>query len=154
MARGLDRKNYKYYYVLKDDRGLPEREQTKFWIKPKTGHDQNETTAAYMPAFKEENNRRFLDVAQTDAADRQEFVKHVYKVENYAFSEEYYEKYPSAKERAEAIECEDGITAHFIPEITEDSMIADIVSDLPGSYLREVLGVLDDRSKLTVEEKK
>lgn len=154
MARGLDRKNYAYYYVLKDDRGLPAREQTKFWIKPKTGHDQNETSSLYMPAFIEDNGQRRLDVAQTDAADRQEFVKHIYKVENYAFSEEYYEKFPNVKEMADEVECEDGVTAYFVSEITDKNLIADIVGDLPGSYLREILGNLDDRSKLSIEEKK
>lgn len=156
MARGLN-KSIDYYYVLEDDKALPTDEQTKFYVKPKTGHDANKTTALYLKTIREKGNQRELDVSASDAADRQEFANHVTRIENYAFSEDYYQKHPQLlenKDNIKTIKTEDDEEISFVQVIEDKSLIADVCGDLPNTYLREVLDNVDKISRLTVEEKK
>lgn len=161
MARGISR-NTLIPYVLKEDQGLPEEQQSVFYIKPKTGHEDNVQTSFYLKAIDETpDGKREMDVQQADRADVANFKTVVKKIENYAFPPEYYENRPGLKKNAEEVTIEDDFgkeeTILFTPEITlsEDSeLFKEVVKTLPASVLKEINEVSQDRSKLKKGEKK
>lgn len=158
MARGIS-KTELVPYVLEGDRGLDEKEQTVFYIKPKTGHESNVQTKMYMKAITEKpDGSKDMDVSQTDAADIANFKVTVRKIENYAFPQEEYENKKAMRESAIEKELVDDLgnkeTIWFTEEITDPVMIEKVAKTLPSKALRELTQVSEDMSKLKEGEKK
>jgi|GEM_PF-5595864 len=152
MARGISTEPIPY--VLEADRGLRSEEQTVFYIKPRSGHDENYITKQYLNAYIEKDDKRDLDVRAADAADVSTFKKLVSKVENFAFSDEYYEKHPAMKEKAIVVKLADGEEALFVSLIDSVDGIADVCHELDSASLREIISVSRDYSKLEEGQKK
>ena len=153
MARGVP--NEPIAYVLAADRGLPSEEQTIFYIKPKTGRDANKVTKFYIGAYIEKDEGgRDLDERAANAADVSAFKFLVKRIENYCFSDGYYEKHPVVKERAVKINTIDGEDLYFVPVIDTEDMVADVCQDIDSDSLREVIGVANNLNKLKEGQKK
>lgn len=129
-------------FVLEDDQSNPENEQTIFWISPKKGHDANETMRRYAAAGRDgRKGYRELSVRKLDAADIEEFLAIVYKVENYIFSEDMADKYwKDGKETGVTLDTPVGL--------------ADVCRDLSSDHLIEIIEVANNVSKLTDYQKK
>lgn len=152
MARGIDTTQAREY-ILEDDRSLPKEEQTVFWIKPKDGAAANRTTARYLKTIEETRGRRELNVSASNAADIEEFCDVVEKVENFAFSDAYYDRNTKMKEKAEDVKLSDGSTVPYVPVLSERWEKAEVAKNLPNKWLREVLDKADDISSLGETEK-
>lgn len=161
MARGIS-KDMLIPYVLEEDRGLPEDQQTVFHIKPTTGHEDNIKTSFYLKAIEESGDgKREMDVQQADRADVANFKTVVKKIENYAFPSEYYENSPGLKKNATEVEIKDDFgneeTVLFTKEISlsqDGEIFKEVVKTLPASALREINEVSSKVSKLKEGEKK
>jgi hypothetical protein len=152
MARGVPSEPVPY--VLEADRGLPNEEQTVFHIKPKTGNDSNYITKLYISAYIEKDGgARDLDVRQANAADVATFKHLVKKIENYCFSDEYYEKHPAVKEKAVEVKSENEVLK-YVPVIDSPDMIADVCHDVDSDSLREIISVANNLNKLKDGQKK
>lgn len=161
MARGISKKTL-IPYILQEDRGLPEEQQTVFHIKPKTGHEDNVQTSYYLKAIEETpDGKREMDVQQADRADIANFKTVVKTIENYAFPPEYYEERPGLKKEAVEVEAENEFgekeSVLFTPEINlsdDSALFKEVVKTLPSSALKELNEVSRNRSKLKKGEKK
>lgn len=158
MVRGIS-KNDTIAYIPEDDRGLPEEQQTVFHIKPKTGHESNIQTKHYMKGISEKpDGSRDMDVSKIDSADVANFQATVKKVENYAFSQDFYEDKKALKESSVKREIEDGLgnseELWFTEEITDSVLLKKVAKTLPANVLREVAEVSEDMSRLKEGEKK
>ena len=136
VVKGVNKKAIPY--VLEEDRANPITEQTVFWIKPKTGHDNNLTLQRYAGASKETRKGREINVSRLDAADQEDFLHSVEKVENFIYSEES-EYYDSGK---------------IYKEITDKAQLKEVARCLSADNLSEVLEVSNNISKLTEGAKK
>jgi hypothetical protein len=130
-------------YVLEDDRESPLNDQTVFWIRPKTGADNNKTLQRYSLATKE-NRKGFreIDPRKMNIADQEEFLSVVERVENFGFNKE--------NPMYAQFEKEEGI----VKDSTEPAVLKEIVRSLSADYLAEVLEVSNNISKLTEGAKK
>lgn len=130
-------------YVLEDDRSSPLHEQTVFHIVPKTGHDNNKTVQRYAAAAKENRKGyREVNVSKMDAADHEEFISVVEKVENYIFPEDH--SLYKADENGEPV----------LVTVTEAADLKEVARTLSADHLAEVLEVSNNVSKLKDGEKK
>lgn len=128
-------------YVLEDDRANPVSEQTIFWIKPKTGHDQNKTVQRYAPAFKENRKGgREVNPIKMDIADQEEFIYVVRKVENYGFPES----------NSMFKDFDKGI----LVSSDDPNVLKEVARTLSADHLSEILEVSNNMSKLTEGAKK
>ena len=76
-------------YVCEADRSLPEKEQTVFWIKPKTYQEVNRSMGRYGSAFTEDNKGfKVYHVNKLNEADQKEWNDVVVMIENFCFSDE------------------------------------------------------------------
>jgi len=85
MIKGVSRDPIPF--VVEEDRNSPMEEQTIFWIKPKTGHEANQTMARYAAAGRDgRKGYRDLNVGKLDNADIEEFLAICTRVENFWFA--------------------------------------------------------------------
>lgn len=143
--RGVSRKPVAY--VCEDDRSLPSDEQTVFWLTCKNNEDTNKTLRRYARAAKDgRDGQKEYDDRLLTAADKEEFMTVCSKVENFAFSQEYYDKRPQVAQKAD----EHG----FIDVIDDPDLLADLVMELPPDVLSEVFGAVNNPVKLDRGAKK
>lgn len=138
MIKGVSKKAIPY--VLEDDRESPDKEQTVFWIKPKTGEDNNKTLARYGQASKETRKGREINVTKLNIADLEEFTSVVERVELYQFPEDstVYKDFDNG-----------------VVNSTEDSsVLKEIARTLSADHLGEILEVSNNLSRLTAGAKK
>ena len=153
MAHGVSR-NQLIDYVLEADRELPKEQRTIFWIRPQTGHDANFRTKQYLRAYTEKDTGlRDLDIAKADNADSASFRNAVKKVENFAFSKEYYEIHPTIKEKASKVKI-DGKDVLYTSVIDSEDMVGDVCGELESESLREIMTSSNSISKLREGQKK
>ena len=157
MARGISRKEL-YPYVLESDRGLPEDQQTVFWMRPKTGHDANQQTKIYLRAYVEKDNgMRDLNVKEADKADILNFQNVCEQIENFAFPEDYYEEHDSLKKSAVKVKVVEGneeFEVLYTPLIEDRAMIGEVFRCLDSESIRELTAVSNSVSKLKEGQKK
>ncbi len=133
-------------YVIEEERGLPTKEQTVFWIKPKSHQAANKTLSRYASCGRDgRKNYRELNPGKLDAADVAEWVTTIVKIENFEFSSsfcaEYGEKVKPNKEG-------------YVKEITDQWMIKEILPMLSADVINEIWDVALDYSRLKEGEKK
>lgn len=138
MIKGVDNQK-PIPYVLDDDRSSEINDQTIFWIKPKTGSDNNKTVRRYAATSKE-NRKGYREIqsSKLDAADQDEFLSVVTKVEHYGFpqgSKFFNDGKPSS-----------------VLESSEE--LLEVARTLSADHLAEVLEVSNNISKLTDGAKK
>tara|TARA_R100001463_G_scaffold2261_3_gene9605 strand:- start:2111 stop:2554 length:444 start_codon:yes stop_codon:yes gene_type:complete len=143
--RGVSRKPTPF--VCEDDRSLPSNEQTVFWLTCKNNEDTNKTLRRYARAAKDgrDGNREYDDRLLT-VADKEEFLTVCSKVENFAFSEQYYERRPQVAQKAD----DNG----FIDMIDDPDLLGDLVTDLPPDVLSEIFAAVNNPVKLDRGAKK
>lgn len=132
-------------YVLEDERATDTHDEegnlepkTIFWIRPKTGHDANETLAAYAAASKDDRKGyRQLNVQKLNVADVEQFVKVVGKVENYQFSS----RFPRLAEQGAMESVED-------PEVLKC-----LARDISPDYLMELFDAANNTQMLLAGSK-
>jgi hypothetical protein len=101
-------------YVPEEDRMSPFKEQTVFWIKPKTGHEANQTMARYAAAGRDgRKGYRDLNVSKLDNADVEEFLAICDKVENFIFA---------GKAKMETVQDKAGLV-QVVNELSSDVLI-------------------------------
>jgi hypothetical protein len=125
-------------YVPEEERNATEK-QTVFWIKPKTGHEANQSLAAYAGAGRDgRKGYRELNVRRLDNADVEQFLSMVEKVEWYSFSD----RFPELQQQ--------GPMSVIEGEVLLSKLAVDISSDL----LIEVFEASNNMSQLMAGRKK
>jgi len=153
MARGISCELIPYR--LEEDRELPEKEQTVFYIQPKTYKEANQTTKYYIKSFKDaDSGKRDLDVDAANRADIASFKVSVKKVEQYCFPDSYYDDHPTVKEKAKKVKTHDGLELLYVAMIDSEDMIADVCRTLDIMSLREITEATNSYSKLKDGQKK
>ena len=143
--KGVSRKPVPY--VCEDDRSLSSDQQTVFWLICKNNEDTNKTLRRYARASKDgRDGHREYDDRLLTVADKEEFLTVCQKVENFSFSEEYYQKRPQIKQKAD----ENG----FIDIIDDPDLLGDLVSELPPDVLSELFSAVNNPVKLDRGAKK
>jgi hypothetical protein len=138
MIRGVERKSIPY--VVEDDRSSSLESQTVFWVIPKTGEDNNKTLRRYASTYKDgRRGGREVDDRKLNAADVDEFLYLVEKVENYGFPKDH-KLYDSANDP--------------IKEITDKGGLIEVARTLSADHLAEIFEVANNISKLTEGAKK
>ena len=126
-------------YVPEEDRTSPADEQTVFWIKPKSGHQANQTMRRYAAAGKDgRKGYRELSVNKLDTADLEEFVEVVERVENFYFSD----KFPDLEKQG------------LVRDIQDAETLKCVCKDLSSDLLIEVFDAANNLSQLKAGEKK
>ena len=143
--RGVSRKPVPY--VCEDDRALPSDEQTVFWLTCKNNEDTNKTLRRYARASKDgRDGQREYDDRLLTVADKEEFMTVCSKVENFSFSEEYYQRRPQVAQKAD----EDG----YLDVIDDPDLLGDLVTELPPDVLSELFQAVNNPVKLDRGAKK
>lgn len=138
MVRGVSKKSIGY--VLEDDRGNSIQEQSVFWIKPKTGEDNNKTLKRYASTYRDgRKGQREVDVNKLNAADVDEFLYVIEKVENYGFPIDH----PLYKKDNDPVK-----------EITDPAELIEVAKTLSADHLAEIFEAANNISKLTDGAKK
>lgn len=134
MIRGIESKPIAY--VLDEDRMVPTKDQTIFFIKPKRGEDANQTVSRYAGASREvRGGFREFDPKKLSKADVEEFLSVVMEVRNFGFSSVYKLTFTDLK---------DGIvTKSNAPEI-----LTAISQDLSPTHINEIFDAASDFSRL------
>lgn len=134
--RGVSREPVAY---VPEDQRTEKEDQAVIWIRPKTGHAANQTMSRYAAAGRDgRKGYRDLSVTKLDAADIQEFLAIVVKVENYIFSDAYPEL---AK-----------VGLHKV--IEEEELLKKVAVDIPADLLIEIMEAANNMSMLRSGEKK
>ncbi len=125
-------------YIPEIERGAKEN-QTIFWIKPKTGHQANQSIARYASARKDgRKGTTDLNVGKLDGADQAEFLDLISMVENYEFSDHYPE-----------------LAKHgIIEKIDTPDQLVLVAKDLPSDILNEIFDASNNMIQLKEGEKK
>lgn len=153
MARGISMKDISSY-VLEGDRELPSNQRTVFWIKPQTGHDANFRTKQFIKSIIEKDDgSRDMDVVKADWADTSVFKYTIKKIENFAFSDDYYAEHPTVKEKAKKVKV-DGKDVYYVSLLDSEDTIADVCRELEADALREIMRASTSISKLKEGQKK
>lgn len=135
MIRGFNKEPVPF--VLEDDRSNDPKEQTIFWVVPKKAHEANMTVKRYGGASRDvRGGYREFNVKKLDAADSEEFISTVVKIENYGFSEDssYFLNYKE--------------TNGVVKSSESQEIIAAVAMDLPSGYLTEIFDAATDAHKL------
>lgn len=133
MITGVNKKPVPY--VLEDDRNSPLNEQTVFWITPKKGHDANETLRRYAGAGRDgRKGYRELNTAKLDAADIEEFLSCVSRVQNFKLAEEEGGK--------------------VLTDITAEGDLKQVCRSLSPDHLNEIFDAANNQTHLKAGEKK
>jgi hypothetical protein len=133
MIKAVERKTVPY--VLEDDRSNSPKEQTVFWIMPKRSHEANETLKRYGGTSRDARGGfRDFSVKKLDAADNEEFVSIVEKVERFGLATDspYYGQF------------DDGI----IIETSDKALMAEIARGMSSAHLTEIFDAAGDAGKL------
>lgn len=152
MARGVSREPVPY--VLEADRGLKREEQTIFYVRPRTGKDQNFITSKYLNAYIEKEDKKSLDIQAANIADVETFKNQVSRIENFCFSDEYYEQHPAVKNQAVEVLTSDDKKALYVSVIETPDMVADVCRDLDAESFKEIVSVSNNITKLEEGRKK
>lgn len=137
MIRGVEKTAIPY--ILEDDRTAPLKEQTVFWITPKTGHDSNRSLQRYAATGREgRKGYRELNVGKLDSADQEEFLAICNKVEVFGFPKSH--------------SMHNGGKAHELLETKED--LIEVVRVLSADHLAEIFEVANNLNKLEDGRKK
>lgn len=137
MIRGVEKTAIPY--VLEDDRTSPVKEQTIFWITPKTGHDSNRSLQRYAATGREgRKGYRELNVGKLDSADQEEFLAICDKVEVFAFPKSH-SMYNNGQ-------------PHLLLEKKEE--LVEVVRVLSADHLAEIFEVANNLNKLEDGRKK
>jgi hypothetical protein len=137
MIKGVSKQEIPY--VLEDDRGSELKDQTVFWITPKTGHDANKTMQRYAGAFRDgRKGKREVDVSKLNAADQDEFLSVCKKVEHYQFPADH-ELYQNGK---------------IYDVLESNAELMEVAKTLSADYLQEIFEVANNNSKLIEGKKK
>jgi len=122
-------------YVLEDDRNSPITEQTVFWVTPKRSHEANKTLQRYGGAQKDgRGGYREFNVNKLDAADVEEFISLVEKVERYCLAPDT----PFIKQ----------FKGGIVIETTDKAVLAEIAASMSSGQLTEIFDASGDASKL------
>ena len=141
-------------YVCKSDRGLPRKEQTVFYIVPKTYQEVNKAMGRYGGTFKEEaDGRKIYDVPKLNEADQQEWNDVLAKIENFSFTDKYYTENPDMATKAVDVKLEEGGKAKFVPLIEDGPTKIAVLKSLPANVVNEIWRASQDVSLLKEGEK-
>lgn len=125
-------------YVPEEERNVSDR-QTVFWIKPKTGHEANQTLASYAGAGKDgRKGYRELSVRKLDNADVEQFLATVSKVEWYQFSD----RFPELQAQGP------------MSTVEGEAMLSKLALDLSSDLLIEVFEASNNMTQLLAGRKK
>ena len=125
-------------YVPEEERSVTEQ-QTVFWIRPKTGHEANQTLAAYAGAGRDgRKGYRELSVRRLDTADVEQFLATVEKVEWFLFSD----RYPDLKAQG------------GMAEINDEATMSKVAVDLSSDLLIEIFEASNNMQQLMAGQKK
>ena len=125
-------------WVPEEERAVTKR-QTAFWIKPKTGHEANQSLASYAGAGRDgRNGYRELSVRKLDNADVDQFLATVDKVEWYLFSS----RFPELRAQG------------GFEEITDEATLSKVALDLSSDNLIEVFEASSNMQRLMSGAKK
>ncbi len=125
-------------WVPEEERAVTEK-QTAFWIKPKTGHEANQTLASYAGAGRDgRNGYRELSVRKLDNADVEQFLDIVEKVEWYLFSK----RFPELREQG------------GFESIVDEATLSKVALDLSSDNLIEVFEASSNMQRLMAGAKK
>lgn len=134
--RGISRQAVPY--VPDCDRGLPEEEQTTFWVKPRKGIDGARIVALYTAAERA-NPGQYREVSESKwrKADLTAWLDTVERVSNYHFSEDHADLHAQS----------------WIEEITDPDLLEKVARDIPLEVYNEVVNFASRVSSLTSAEK-
>jgi len=125
-------------YVPEEERNVVEK-QSCFWIKPKTGHEANQTLASYAGAGRDgRQGYRELNVRKLDNADVEQFLATVEKVEWYRFSE----RFPELRAQG------------AFESISDEATLSKVALDLGSDLLIEVFEASGNMQRLLAGRKK
>ena len=125
-------------YVPEEERSSIDK-QTVFWVKPKTGHEANQTLSAYASAGRDgRKGYRELSVRRLDNADVDQFLSTVEKVEWYQFSDRFPELAASGP----------------MAIVEGDALLSKMALDLSSDLLIEVFEASNNMSQLLAGRKK
>ena len=142
--RGISKKPVKY--VCECDKGLPEKEQTVFWLKPKTYKEVNSAMGRYSGAVKEDQEgQKHYNINRLNSADQEEWCEVVTKIENFAFDLE------ALKADAKLAEIAD--EKGYIKVIEDDRLKIKVLEHLPAGIYNEIFKAAQDLNALKVQEK-
>ena len=133
MIKAVERKPVPY--VLEDDRGNPPVEQTVFWITPKRSHQANQTIQRYGGASRDaRGGYRDFNVGKLDAADSDEFLAIVEKVERFQLAPDspYYSQFDNG----------------IVDLTTDKAIMSNVASTLSSAHLTELFDSAGDSTKL------
>lgn len=120
-------------YILENDRNLlNEKEQTVFWIKPKTVRDGTDSAEAFGKAFTENKRKKRTDMDKRvfNSAEDSQWLKHIIKIENAWID----------------VDSPEGAYDHFLSKVESD----------PTNYLQEddgyirVVSTEDEKDRLAI----
>lgn len=129
--KGVDITKY-YPYVPECDRHCEEKEQTRFYIRPKTVRDTDRTFAKYSKGIKETpRGIREINPEKIFLADMDDFVSICQKVENFMWS-----------------------SGEISTLVETEEQLMNLFRELPNEIAQEVLSVSSEWSKMGEVEKK
>lgn len=85
MARGISENREPFPYVLEEDRGLPESEQTCWWLIPYGLMDTSKMERRFARSEMVKGGKRDIDVTMRDSANMETFLEFVHHIDNYFF---------------------------------------------------------------------
>jgi len=132
-------------YICEMDRAEASELQTVFYLVPRNHERANKSSIKYSRAMRD-NRSGDMDPLAMDKADRESFLDYCKKIENYSFSDDFYETHPAIFERAN----ERG----FIDVIDTPELLVEVARDLPNSVLMELANAVNDPVTLTAGLKK
>lgn len=134
-------------YVCEEERSLPQDEQTKFWIQPKTHQEANRMMKRYGGTYNENaKGFREYDVNKLNNADQEEWLDTVVKIENFKFTDEFYKSYPLIKEKTNKKGYIDVIE-------NNDDLMIEVLRSLMPDTISEIWRASQNASRLRQDEK-
>jgi hypothetical protein len=125
-------------YVLDRDRGVPEDEQTTFWVKPRTGEDGARIVTRYTGAERANPGAyREISPAKWGKADIETWLDTIVKVENFWFSDTFPELAAQG----------------WITEVTDPDMLVKVMKSIALEDFNELINFASRVSTLTPVEK-
>lgn len=132
-------------YLCEMDRSEPDSLQTVFYLVPRNHERANKSSIKYSRAMRDGRSGD-MDPLAMDKADRESFLDYCKKIENYSFSEDFYESHPAILERANDM--------GYIESIDTPELLTEVARDLPNSVLMELANAVNDPVTLTAGLKK
>ena len=133
--RGISRQAIPY--VLTRDQGVPDGEQTTFWIRPRKGDSGAKIVARYTAAERTMGQYREISESRWRQADVKTWLDTVERVENFWFSDEFPE-----------------LAAHeWMADITDPDVLTKVMRDIALEDYNEIINYAAKVSSLTDQEK-